>query len=63
MTILSQKIEHIYIYIYIYILKSIFRQQVVIKASFIKDDGTLFIIFNCNFSCLLVIFRVSGSRW
>ena len=33
----------IYIYIYIYI----------IKARFIKDDGTLFIIFNCNFSSLL----------
>ena len=32
----------------------IFRQQVIIQASFIKDDGTLFIIFNCNFSRFLV---------
>ena len=27
-----------------------------IEASFINDNGTLFIIFNCNFSSLLVIF-------
>ena len=47
------------IYIYIYIEECIFRQQV----SFVKDDGTLFIIFNSNFSCLLVIFLMSGSRW
>ena len=33
----------IYIYIYIYIEECIFRQQVVIKASFIKDNGTLFV--------------------
>ena len=34
----------------------------VIKASSIKDDRTLFIIFNCNFSNFHVIFLVSGSR-
>ena len=50
---------HIYklcvcVYIYIYILcvgvyryfeKRIFRQQVIIQASFVKNDGTLLIIF------------------
>ena len=45
---------HIYIYIYIYIY---------IKASFIKDDGTLFIIFNGNTPSLLVLFLLSGSSW
>ena len=39
---------YIYIYIYIYIEECLLRQQVVIEASFIKDDGTL--IFNYNFS-------------
>ena len=34
--------------VYIYIYKSIFRQQVIIQANFIKDNGTLFIISNCN---------------
>ena len=33
------------------------------KAGFIKEDETLFIIFNCSFSSLCVIFLVSGSRW
>ena len=56
------KAPRIYIYIYIYIEECIFRQQVVIKATFIKDDGTLF-IFYCNFSSVLVIFLVSGSMW
>ena len=42
----------IYIYIYIYI-----------QANFDKDDETLFIIINCIFSKLLVIFLESGSRW
>ena len=32
-------------YIYIYIEEGIFRQQVIIQASFVSDDGTLFIIF------------------
>ena len=45
---------HTYIYIYIY---------TYIQASFVKDDGTLFIILNFTFSRLLVIFLVSGSRW
>ena len=30
-----------------------------IQASFIKDGETLFIIFNCNFSSLLVMFLMS----
>ena len=51
------------IYIYIYILKCIFRQQVIIQRSFVKDDGTLFIIFYLIFSSFRVIFIVSGSRW
>ena len=34
-----------------------------IQADFVKDDGTLFIIFNFIFSSLLVIFLVSGSWW
>ena len=46
----------------IYIEEYIFWQQ-VIQASFVKDNGTLFIIFNFIFSSLLVIFLVSGSRW
>ena len=37
------------VYIYIYI-----------KASFIKDDGIMIIIFYCNFSSLLLIFLVLG---
>ena len=40
----------------------IFWQQVIIQASLIKDDGTLFFTFNYNFSSL-VIFLVLGSRW
>ena len=51
---------HIYIYIYIYIYWRVL--QVVIKASFIKDVRTLFFIFYCNFSSLL-IFLVSGSMY
>ena len=51
------------IYIYIYIEEYIFQLQVVIKANFIKDDRTLFIILNCNFSSLLVIFLALGSKW
>ena len=43
---------NIYIYIYIYIEEYIFG-QVIIKTSFIKDDGTLFIISNCNFSNII----------
>ena len=38
-------------------------QQVVIKANFIKDDGTLFIVLNFNLSSLLVIFLVLRPRW
>ena len=40
----------------IYIEECIFRLQVIIQASFVKGDGSLFIIFNlifwrlCNFS-------------
>ena len=34
---------YIYIYIYVYIEESIFRQQVIIRVSFVKDDGTLFV--------------------
>ena len=53
----------IYIYIYIYNFEEcIFRLQVIIRASFVKDDRTLFIIFNFSFTRLL-IFLVSGSRW
>ena len=55
---------NIYIYIYVcvcvcvcvYFEECIFRQQVIIKTSFIKDDGTLFIIFDCNFSSLVIFF-------
>ena len=36
---------YIYIYIYIYIEECIFRQQVIIQASFVKDDGTLSLLF------------------
>ena len=32
------------------------RQQFIIQASFVKDDGTQFIIFYLIFSRLLVIF-------
>ena len=35
--------QHCYIYIYIYIEEFIFRSRVVFKASFIKDNGTLFV--------------------
>ena len=34
-----------YIYIYIYIEEYIFRLKVTIQASFVKDNGTLFIVF------------------
>ena len=37
-----------------YILTRV-RQQVVIKASFILEDGTQFILFNCNLPSLLEI--------
>ena len=47
---------------YIYIEKCILRQQVIIQTSFLKDDGTLFIIFKCSFSSLLVIFLGSESK-
>ena len=40
----------------------IFKQK-VIQASFVKNDGTLFIIFNFIFSRFLVIFLVLGSGW
>ena len=33
---------YLFIYVYIYIEECIFRQQVIIQASFIKDDGTLY---------------------
>ena len=33
------------IYIYIYFEECIFRQQVIVKASFIKDDGTLLVYY------------------
>ena len=46
----------------IYIEECIFKQQVILQASFVKDDGTLFIF--CNFVLsLLVIFLLSGSMW
>ena len=35
---------------------------IYIQASFVKDNGTLFIIFNFILSRLLVIFLLSGSR-
>ena len=31
--------RYIYIYIYIYTEECIYRQQVIIQASFVKDDG------------------------
>ena len=43
-------------HIYIYIYESIFRQQVIIQASFVKDDGTLFIIFILFFKNSLLFF-------
>ena len=46
----------------VYFEESIFRQQVIIQASFVKDDGTMFVIFNFIFSRLLVIFLVSGKH-
>ena len=36
---------YIYIYIYIYIEECIFRQQVIIPASFIEDDGIQFVCY------------------
>ena len=45
------------VYLRVYILEAI-----VILARFIKDDGKLLIIFNCNCSSLLVLFLESGSR-
>ena len=50
-----------YIYEYVYFEEYIFRQQVIIQASFVKDDGRLFIILQFYF--FLVIFLVSGSKW
>ena len=38
-----------------------FRQQVIIQVSFLKDDGTVFIV--SVFSRLHAIFLVSGFRW
>ena len=38
-----------------------FRQQVIIQTSFVKYDGTVFVILYFIFSRLLVIFFVSGS--
>ena len=49
------------VYIYIYIEECIFRQQVIMKASFVKDSRILFIILDFIFSSHLVIFLVSGS--
>ena len=46
---------YIYIYIYIYNIEECIFTQQVIKASFIKDDGTMFIICNCTFSSLVGI--------
>ena len=43
---LLPKYTIIYIYIYIYIEECTFRQQVMIQASFIKDVGILFIMFD-----------------
>ena len=45
----------------IYILKGVCL--VIIQASFVKDVGTLLIIFNSIFSSILVISHVSGSRF
>ena len=36
---------YIYICIYMYIVECIFRQQVIIQASFVKEDGTLFVYY------------------
>ena len=36
---------------------------IIIKANFIKDDGRLLLIFNCNFSSLFANCPVSGSMW
>ena len=60
--IISQDVSviiYIYIYIYIYIEECIFRQQVIIQASFVKEDRTLFVLF---FSSLVVMFLMSESR-
>ena len=36
---------YVYIYIYIYIKECMLRQQVIIQASFVKDDGTQFVYY------------------
>ena len=41
------------IYICIYFEECIFKQHVIIQASFVKDDGTLFIIFNFIFPSMI----------
>ena len=47
--------RYIYIFIYIYIYIYIY-----IQASFVKDDGTRFMIFNsCNFSCVVVVIIIN----
>ena len=38
----------------------IFRQQIIIQACFVKDDGTLFIISNFIFSRLFFYFSIVG---
>ena len=39
-------VMYIYIYIYINIFEEcILRQQIIIQASFVKDDGTLFVYY------------------
>ena len=52
----TYKSSYIYIYIYIFIQVCIFRQQVIIKASFVKDVGILFIIIIFFFQDSLLFF-------
>ena len=39
------------VYIYIYFEECIFRQQIIIQASFVKDDGTLVVYYFFKTSC------------
>ena len=59
----QHKLHYPSIYLSIYLSQYKYRNFYLkkYKASFIKNY--LFIIFNCNFSSLLVIFLLLGSRW
>ena len=57
------KFVYIYIYIYIYIQECIFSYQVIIQANLVKDNGTLYIIYNFISSRPIISFRVLGSGW